>query len=69
MKLEIGAGGGGGGRVYTVIRRCTVPGQCNSKDLDGGVGRGWLCLCSLMMYLIFCQCFIPSYNNIINWQK
>ena len=63
MKLEIGGGGGGGEGLHC------IPGQCKSKDLDGGAGRGWLCMCSLMMYLIFCQCIIPSYNNIINWQK
>ena len=51
MKLEIG------GRVCTLIRRCTVPGhdQCRSKGVDGGTGRRWLSMCSLMMSLIVCQ--------------
>ena len=49
MKLEIG------GRVCTLIRRSTVPGQCRSKGVDGGTGRGWLCMCSLMTSLIVCQ--------------
>ena len=35
-------------RDCTLIRRSTVPGQCRSKGVDGGTGRGWLCMCSLM---------------------
>ena len=49
MKLEIG------GRVCTLICRCTVPGRCRSKGVDGGAGKGWLCMCSLMTSLIVCQ--------------
>ena len=58
-----------GERVYTVIRRCTVPGQCRSKGVNERADRGWLGMCSLMMSLIFCHSFIPSYNNNIDWQK
>ena len=57
------------GLIYTVICRCTVPGQGRSEGVDGGAGRGWLCMCSLMISLIFYHSFIPSYNNVINWQK
>ena len=37
------------GLIYTVIRGCTVPGQCRSKGVDGGAGRGWLCMCRLIV--------------------
>ena len=55
MKLEIA------GRVYTLIHRCTVPGQCRSKGVDEvQVEVGCACV---VTSLIFCHSLIPSYNN------